>query len=221
MAENEIGRDANVEEAGANNSKPDMDAPQKNGASSKLIDKIIAEMAKTFSSMVKSSDQKVVEKRIKDVLVTLFALSAQSEYSLGLRINGDAYRYSDYRIPTGLQDLVAPKRVVLTDVPTAIDFLKREMYLPSGNPLTPTEFQVAWAEVRSRLRLRDGGGDFSRSEVGTLQDLAKYAVNGGKVSDRHAKKLLFLNTKFDDEQAVGVQDWAKTFVIDFVNDSLS
>jgi hypothetical protein len=179
-----------------------------------IIDVIINAIAKAITNLVKTSDAKDAEKKVKTILCTVFALNVLDEYATGVRIGGELYRYSDYELPAGLAKLIVPMKVVVIDNLTAKDFLTHNAYISQlYKPLTPAELKMAIKKVCGYLRTNPEFQPLSRPSVGLLSEAAKYAVNGRKVVDAKQSCVYFLNIKCDDEARVNITEWCQNVVL--------
>lgn len=179
-----------------------------------LADSIIATIAKSVSELAeKKAARSEVEQKMTAILGTIFTMNSVDEYAIGLRVDGTLYRFSDYSVPVGFNDLLVGKRVVLNEVPTAKDFLKRDMYKVTSPVLDPGQFEAYLRVVMKSLRVNDKMQPLSKSSSVSLAEASKYACDSRKVEDRENTKLYFLSAKFDDEKQVDVDDWAKVMAL--------
>jgi hypothetical protein len=175
-----------------------------------LIDSIIQTMADTVASLVSPNQQGKTRELVRNVLTTVYAMCAEDEYAIGIVVDGELYRYSDYCSTSGLKELLIAKRVVVTDVPSARDFLVRDKYRASGKVLTPATFAQAVKQIQKGLRSTGNIDVLSRPDLALLSEAAKSAVNGGKVAERTQHAVYFLSLVCDDEARVDVKEWART-----------
>lgn len=174
-----------------------------------LLDSVINQMVDEIKDLVHHKKQDAVGERVRNVLATVCAMSRESEYSVGIRINGELWRFNEFQAPEGIVKLVAPKRVVVSDVGSARDFLDRGMFKAKGRLLNPSQFGEAIRFIQSNLHVNPNQVPVSRSDIMLLQDAAKYAVKGGKVADRTQDTIIFLTIWCDDEARITLRDWAR------------
>lgn len=182
-----------------------------------LIDQVIDVISDVVSKLVNPNQAGKVKSLVRDVLVTVFALCAADEYALGVRVDGELYRYSDYSAPVGVAKLLVAKRVVVRDVSTAKDYLARDKFKAVGKVLTPSDFAVAIKQIQAALRVNSNSSPLSRPEEALLSEAAQYAVTGGKVADRSQTCIYFVSIISDDEARVAVKEWAKTVALSLFN----
>lgn len=208
---------AEVENTNTNNVPEDASSKKSNDAKFKSVAfLIVSTVVETMAAAARTADQGEVRAAMRKVLTTLFALSALDEYALGLRIDQDLWRYNDYIVPASLASLLAPRKVVVRDVASAFDLLARDKFMTGLNRndvLRPSDFGVEWRKVCSKLRINVQGAELSRPSVELLADATKYAINGRKVPDRNAAKVVFLKQSFDDEACIDIVEWAKNFAL--------
>lgn len=182
-----------------------------------LMDQIIDVISDTVSRLVNPNQQGKVKSLVRDVLVTVYTMCAADEYALGVRVDGELYRYNDYTAPEGVAKLLIAKRVVVRDVPSAKDYLSRDKFKVSGKVLTPADFAMATRQILSALRLNSNCTPLSRPEEALLSEAAQYAVTGGKVADRSQKTIYFISLVSDDEARVSIKEWAKSVALTLFN----
>lgn len=182
-----------------------------------LMDQVIDIISDTVSRLVNPNQQGKVKSLVRDVLVTVYTMCAADEYALGVRVDGELYRYSDYTAPEGVAKLLVAKRVVVRDVPSAKDYLSRDKFKVSGKVLTPADFAMSIRQILSALRLNSNCQALSRPEEALLSEAAQYAVTGGKVADRSQKTVYFISLITDDEARVSVKEWSKTVALTLFN----
>lgn len=184
-----------------------------NGSKRSLIDQVIDIIADVISRLVNPNQQGKIKSLVRDVLVTVYALCAADEYALGVRVDGELYRYGDYTAPAGVAKLLVAKRVVVRDVATAKDYLNRDKFRAVGKVLTPADFSLSVRQIQAALRINSNATPLSRPEEALLSEATQYAVNGGKVVDRTQKQIYFLSLISDDEARVDIKEWAKTVAL--------
>lgn len=178
------------------------------------LDQVVDYIAKAVASLVSSKTQNDAKACVRDVLNTIFTMCSVEEYDLGLRVDGELFRYSDYEAPARIADLLVAKKVVVRDVATAKDFLDRKKYIVSGKALSPADFKLKCKKVCGMLRVNPTFQTISRPEIALMSEAAQYASNGGKVADRTQKQLYFLTLKSDDEASIALGEWAKSIAVE-------
>lgn len=178
------------------------------------IVRVVNIISDTVASLGKSADRSKISSNMKNILATGFAMCAQDEYSLGLRVNGQLYRYNEYLTTTKLAGLVVASRVVAFDANNATNFLKAKAYIvPStvGKVLDPIQYGKELKQVMICLRTNSELKAISRPSVALLSEAAKYSVVGGRVDSATQDLIYFLNTVFVDTQADKLSQWATKF----------
>lgn len=182
-----------------------------------FMDQVVDVISDTVSRLVNPNQQGKVKSLVRDVLVTVYTMCAADEYALGVRVDGELYRYNDYTAPEGIGKLLIAKRVVVRDVPSAKDYLSRGKFKVSGKVLTPADFAMAIRQILSALRLNSNCTPLSRPEEALLSEAAQYVVTGGKVADRSQKTIYFISLISDDEARVPIKEWAKSIALTLFN----
>lgn len=197
------------------NATENTENTKKTTPKSSMIQSVINTLASGVADLVeKQQARKEVESKMVEVLGTVFGLCALDEYAVGIRVKDTLYRYSDYVGPASFNELLAPKRVVLTDSPSAKNFLKTSVYgKVATKPVDPTTFLTDLKLIMKALRVNSNLVPLSRSDKQLLAEATKNACDSGKVEDRNNKTVLFLESKFDEEKQVDVLEWAKTRAI--------
>jgi len=179
------------------------------GDGGSLYDQAIDTMCEEIGQLVHYKKADETKENVRNVLATVCAMSSQDEFAVGIRVKGEMWRFSDYTAPDGIGKLLAPKRVVVSDVSSARDFLDRGKFKAKGRVLNPSDFESAIRFVQKQLRVNSELKPLSRSDLTLLEAATKVAVRGGKVVNRTQDQILFLTTWFDDEARVNIRDWAK------------
>lgn len=160
----------------------------------------------------RTNDAGAVKTGMRDILRTISTMSMQQETAIGIVVGGILYRFSDYRATRTLANLVAPAKIVVTDVITAKDFLNRAAYEDKiGKVLDPASFELTLRNVCRMLRVNPSLAPIQRPECMLLSEATKYAVNGRKVVDSNQDRVLFLTQSFDSEADYSLEFWAKQF----------
>lgn len=183
------------------------------GASSKQTTNVITAITNKMSSevakLVRTSDAKQTKEMVSDMLRTVFNVNSLDEYAVGVRVNGELYRFDEYQIPTGMLRLVTASKVVVRDTASANDFLERKKFYQPGKMLTPGEMITTSRVIFSRLRIQPNLTTLSRPSLELLQDAAAYAVVGTRTADAKYEKLYFLTLTVDSEQNIPINEWTK------------
>lgn len=182
-----------------------------------LIDLVISWIASTVAQLVRATDAKEVTQSVKRILVTIMHINAADEYVDDVRVGGDRYLISEYVGTKGLADLLVGRACVLRECSSPRDFLDRKKFKPSGQPLTPSQFNLEVKKVCGKLRANPAVNPLSRPSRQLLSEAASFAVNGKKVADRNQRAILFLTTTFDDDTVVDLQEWARTIALSLFN----
>lgn len=171
-----------------------------------VIAKVVGEM--TYNSR----NSAMIESWMTDILCTICAINALPEHATGLRVGDVHYLFSEYQLPARLGCLLTPAKVVLTDVPSAKDFLDRSQFNTSfGSVLTPDEMSQYLLSVASKSRLKWSYTSVSREKVGLLAGEIEFAVYANKVVSDKQKRIIYLTQKFDDQAQCDVNRWARQF----------
>jgi hypothetical protein len=181
---------------------------QKKGA---IIDRIADIMADDISRMAHPRDKEEVRNVLSDIIITLFSINGLSEYEQGVVAQDKVYyRFDEYKIPEAFQSFVLGAKVVINDVGTAKDFLNRDKYNNHRKVVVMTPGQMAqrFEWLGAKLRKPVTLVALSRPRVSLLADVTTFAVKGDLVTDREQKSIIFLTQTFDDQQTVGITEWA-------------
>lgn len=170
------------------------------------VARIIASDVAKFAA--KGSDTEV-RNTLNQILLILFSINSLGEYEQGVRAkDGVFYRFEEYVIPSTFQTFITGARVVVSDVGTAVDFLDRARYRSEVEILSPGEMASKFKMLGSKLRKPVNLVSLSRPRVMLLAEATPFAVRGGRVTDRAQKSIIYLTTKFDEEQNVSLEEWA-------------
>lgn len=184
---------------------------QNTSTKSRLIDDIIVTTAGSVAALGRATDSKKIADDVKSILRTVAEINTTSEYDIGLRVNGELYRYDEYQMTTRLSDLVVAARVEVHETVTSYDFSDKNAWKATvGRVLTPSELIVAIKATSAKLRKNPNLNSCNRNNVLLLSEAAKYAVNGRKVPSRQQKSLYFLTIKCDDEACDKITEWCQT-----------
>jgi hypothetical protein len=164
----------------------------------------------------RSNDVASLTQDVRTILRTISAMNQAKETSIGITVDGQLYRFTDYKLPSFFSNLVGPAKVVASDVVTAIDFLDRKRYADPGDILDPAEMQIKLKEVFKKLRINPACDPVSRDSLWLISEATKYAVTNGKVVDSKQSKFVYLNTKFDNEAEYSVRQWANHYASTYV-----
>lgn len=160
----------------------------------------------------RKQDVKEVSECVMNLFKTTCALSAMEEFQTQLLIGDQAYRIGEYEAPERWLGLLAPSRVVASDVVSAFDFVKRDTYrLAKGQILDPESFRKAWKKVTKSLRVNPSYQRVQRIDSMLLSEATKFAVNHKRVVDAKQSRIIFLSQKFDEEAVVNWERWAIAF----------
>ena len=171
---------------------------------------LLSEAVSTTS--FRANDANTVRSGMNNLLATISAMSMREETEIGIKVDGVLYRFGEYRATHKLANLVAPAKVVVTDVITATDFLKRDSYaFNGGKVLDPATFELTLRNVCSKLRVNPTLVPIQRDSCMLLSEATKYAVNRRKVVDSNQDRIIFLTQAFDDEADYNIELWAKQF----------
>lgn len=173
------------------------------------ITAITNKMSSEVAKLVRTSDSKQTKDMVSDMLRTVFNINSLDEYAVGVRVNGELYRFDEYQIPTGMMRLITASKVVVRDNASAYDFLDRKKYYQQGKMLTPGEMITTSRVIFSRLRIQPNLSTLSRPSLELLQDAAAYAVVGTRTADAKYDKLYFLTLTVDAEQNIPINEWIK------------
>jgi len=182
------------------------------------IDEIVYWTAQEITGYARNADRETVRRLTTDVLSTVFNMCSLDEYAIGPKVDGEVYRYSDYEGQSTLGQLLIAKKIVASDVISAIDFLDHKAFETSHQSLPPSTFKSACKQLATKLRVNPNMVPFSRPSVELLGDATKYAVNGRKVVDRNADHILFLIRNFDDEARDLLTEWCKSLALRLASD---
>lgn len=165
-------------------------------------------MAKHVSELARTSDKKTVQDDVAKILNTIAAMNATEEDAIGIRVGDTLYRFSEYEGTQGLGELLVAGRVVLSDVVSARNKAKNDMFkFDSQRLLDPSQFTKAVRKVCSALRINASLSPFSKPNTSLLADSNKYAVYSGKVEDRQQPRIVFIQGEYDAEKAIRIDEW--------------
>jgi hypothetical protein len=218
------------EDKGSDNKKTDNRKESKSGAgfrtpttqasnTSEIAGVVVETITKSVVELARVSDVAAVTDASRRVFTTLMTMSSCDEFALGLKVDGELYRFSEFMVPNSLVDFVSPERVVARDVSSAKDLLKRSKFtagLKESNLVNPSDFALCWKTLSSKIRVPFQMVQVRRDPVMLLADAVKYAVVGTYVQDRNISRILFLKDTYEDEGHVSIADWAKSFAAEAI-----
>jgi len=174
------------------------------------VEKIAWIIASEVAKFAHPNSYKDVRDALNQILLTLLSINSLGEYEQGVRAkDGVYYRFNEYLIPSSFQSFVTGAKVVVADVGTAVDFLDRSKYPNKVDVLSPGQMASKFKWLGSMLRKPVTLVSLSRPGEMLLAEAAPFAVRGGRVADRAQKSIVYLTTKFDDEQTVAIEEWAR------------
>lgn len=179
------------------------------------IEKIAWIIASEVAKFAHPNAEKDVRMTLNQILLILFSINSLGEYEQGVRAkDGVFYRFDEYLIPSTFQSFVTGAKVVVADVGTAVDFLDRSKYKHEVDIMSPGEMAAAFKKLGSLIRKPVTLVSLSRPRVMLLAEATPYAVRSGRVTDRTQKSIIYLTMKFDDEQTVNFEEWARFKALD-------
>jgi hypothetical protein len=183
-----------------------------------LMDDINYGIAKNVALLAKKSDSDFVQNSILNILNTICVMNQTGEYDKGIRINGELYRFNEYEMTSGLNNLVVAGAVKISEAPTAYDLSNHRAWeVTRGRALTPSEMKSTIKIVGSKIRLNPTFYQLARKDMVLLAEAAKYAVYSKLVTDRHNNHILFLRDRFDDEVRDNISEWIKLIALDLIS----
>jgi len=174
------------------------------------IERVAWIIASEIAKLAHPKAEKEVRETLNQILLVLFSINKLGEYEQGVRAkDGVFYRFEEYIIPSTFQAFVTGAKVVVADVGTAVDFLDRSKYNHQVEILSPGEMAAKFKWLGSKIRKPVTLVSLSRPKVMLLAEATPFAVRGGRVTDRAQKSIVYLTTKFDSEQNVDIEEWAR------------
>lgn len=192
-------------DANAANNLNKAKTTSKENAVNKALSEAIGQLA------FRSNDVNDLTREVRSILRTISAMNQAKETAIGIVVDGQLYRFSDYELPALFRDLVGPAKVVALDVVSAKDFLDRSRYADPGRTLDPAAMKITLKEVFRKLRINPPLEKVSRDSLWLISEATKYAVTNGKVVDSKQSKFVYLTMKFDDEAEYSVSQWAQHY----------
>lgn len=208
----DVEKDEDASTIDNDDAQPDPDEDKvdqpKLGRFMKIAEKLADEVSK---NAFRSNDEWRVKKDLMKIFTVVCAISALKKDEDTIRVGKELYRVYEYKMPTAFSELIAPRQVIARDVMTAVDFLDRKAYVYSkDNLVTPAELTRLVRNVCSKMRVNPKSDSVSRDDSWLLSEATKYAVTGMRVADKASTKLCFLNTLFDYEALISIDEWSRT-----------
>lgn len=175
------------------------------------MDKVIKQIARQVAAPARHSDIATVEALTVKVLATIMAINCTDEFAVGIKVDGELYRFNEYLAPANLRQLVVPRRIVVMDSPSAVDFLDRKAYRVSTAPLTPADFSKAIRVIKAKIRATGTDSELSKLPVELLAAASNSTLLKGRVKSRTQNRLICLTVVIDQDHDVDVKTWASMF----------
>lgn len=157
---------------------------------------------------------------VLNIVRTIAEINRESELSVGIRVEGDLYRFAEYRTLSQLAELVDGAAIKIADDEEAIDFKDRKQWaMNRGKVLTPSGFALATKQLTSALRIRDPQITTLTREFETLAVAAEYSLVGGKVASSSQKRVTFLKSQVykGNYYGVNLKEFARRKVCDLLD----
>lgn len=177
----------------------DVAEDEKNTAPGTVMDKFVQKVAENISSV--KTTRIDVWAHVVNSFKTIATMNAETEFSVGLKIGDQLYRFNEYEGLSIFTEFVDAAAIKVADKDSAIDVKDRKAWsMNMGKVLTPEEFKLSSKTIAKALRLREPEyTTVSRSSVLLLAQAAEIALVGGKVKSRSQSNFTFTTVKLYDK----------------------
>lgn len=132
---------------------------------------------------------------VLNVVRTLVALGASDEYSLGIRVGGQLFRFGEYAVMTEFTPYVAPKKVIVlgeNEEGYCSDLVNRRAYqMNGGSVLSPDNFLMAEKRINKAYRRPLNTEAYERRMM-SLTDALKLSVSDNCVHSMDQGQIIML-----------------------------